>query len=74
MVARPVISILILLNSYRRLFVLVQKMHFKTANVPRIEAAIRVYALLRRVNNIQSDVTKKMISMLLHPYPKVLPL
>ncbi|KAK2808305.1 hypothetical protein FQN50_004864 [Emmonsiellopsis sp. PD_5] len=37
----------------------------------RMEAAIKVYALLWRINVMRGDVTKKFTSMLLHPYPKI---
>ncbi|KAI1946891.1 hypothetical protein LOZ12_003264 [Ophidiomyces ophidiicola] len=55
----------------RKLFVLTQKFHFKCSNIPRIEAAVKLYAVLLRQNSIRMDVLKKMISMLLHPYPKI---
>lgn len=37
----------------------------------RIEAAIKVYALLWRLNVVRGDAMKKLTGMLLHPYPKV---
>lgn len=52
-------------------FVLIQKFHYKSANMPRIEAAIRVYAALLRQQSIRRTVMKKMLAMLLHTYPKV---
>ncbi|KAL1967896.1 hypothetical protein VTN77DRAFT_2313 [Rasamsonia byssochlamydoides] len=58
-------------TSLRKLFVLVQKAHYKSSNIPRLEAAIRVYAALSRVASIRMDVLKKLTSMLLHPYPKI---
>lgn len=56
---------------FRRVFVLVQKAHFKTANIARLEAAIRVYAALSRIDNLRGDILKKLTSMLLHPFPRV---
>lgn len=57
--------------SLRKLFVLVQKAHYKSSNIPRLEAAIRVYSALSRVPSTRMDALKKLTSMLLHPYPKV---
>ncbi|PGH14144.1 hypothetical protein AJ79_03262 [Helicocarpus griseus UAMH5409] len=57
--------------NYRKLFITVQKFHFKSANMSRMEAAIKVYALLWRMNVIRSDAMKKLTGMLLHPYPKI---
>ncbi|PGH27004.1 hypothetical protein AJ80_01388 [Polytolypa hystricis UAMH7299] len=57
--------------NYRKLFTLVQKSHFKSSNMPRIEAAIKIYSILWRVLSLRNEVTKKMMSMLLHPYPKI---
>ncbi|KAL5364108.1 tubulin folding cofactor D C terminal-domain-containing protein [Aspergillus floccosus] len=57
--------------SFRRLFVLVQKAHFKSSNIARLEAAIRIYAPLSRLEPLRADVLKKMTAMLLHPFPRV---
>ncbi|KAL1955206.1 hypothetical protein VTO42DRAFT_8918 [Malbranchea cinnamomea] len=56
---------------YKKLFVLTQKFHFKSSSILRIDAAIRLYASLRRIESIRGVVTKKLTSLLLHPYPKV---
>lgn len=45
--------------------------HFKSSNIHRLEAAIRVYASLARLDQLRGDVLKKMIGMLLHPFPTV---
>ncbi|KAL4771088.1 tubulin folding cofactor D C terminal-domain-containing protein [Aspergillus nidulans var. acristatus] len=55
----------------RKLFVLVQKAHFKTSSIARLEAAIRAYAPLSRLDQVRADVLKKLTGMLLHPFPKV---
>ncbi|PYI15269.1 tubulin-specific chaperone D [Aspergillus violaceofuscus CBS 115571] len=68
----------------REIFVLVQKAHFKSPNLARLEAAVRVYAPLSRVAEdldgdgdvdgaaaLQKDVRKKMTGLLLHPFPRV---
>ncbi|PWY95857.1 hypothetical protein BO94DRAFT_482772 [Aspergillus sclerotioniger CBS 115572] len=57
--------------SLRRLFVLVQKAHFKSSNIARLEAAVRTYAPLSRIEQLHTDVLKKMTAMLLHPFPRV---
>ncbi|EGE83692.2 beta-tubulin cofactor d [Blastomyces dermatitidis ATCC 18188] len=57
--------------NYHKLFVLVQKFHFKSANMARIEAAIKIYSLLWRMGVIKGDAMKKLTGMLLHPYPKI---
>ncbi|KAH8425353.1 tubulin-specific chaperone D [Aspergillus melleus] len=57
--------------SFRKLFVLVQKAHFKTSNIARLEAAIRVYACLCRLEPLRTEALKKMTGMLLHPFPRV---
>ena len=58
-------------RSFRKLFVLVQKAHFKTSNIARLEAATRVYACLSRLESLRTEALKKMTGMLLHPFPRV---
>ncbi|PLB42066.1 tubulin folding cofactor D C terminal-domain-containing protein [Aspergillus candidus] len=58
-------------TSFRKLFVAVQKAHFKTANVARLEAAVKIYASLSRLEALRAEVLKKMTGMLLHPFPRV---
>lgn len=48
-----------------------QKAHFKTTNMARLEAAIKAYAPLCRLGHLRAEVLKKMVSMLLHPFPRV---
>ncbi|KAL4931520.1 tubulin-specific chaperone D [Aspergillus undulatus] len=55
----------------RKLFVAVQKAHFKTSNIARLEAAIRAYAPLSRMEQVRADVLKKLTGLLLHPFPRV---
>ncbi|KAM5445614.1 hypothetical protein MaudCBS49596_007350 [Microsporum audouinii] len=55
----------------KKLFRLVQKSHFKSTNIPRIEAALKVYFSLYGYSTMRRDATSKMINMLLHPYPKI---
>jgi hypothetical protein len=55
----------------RKLFLLVQKAHYKSSNIPRLEAAISVYAALSRIAPMRMDALKKLTALLLHPYPKI---
>jgi hypothetical protein len=56
---------------FRRVFVLVQKAHFRSSNIQRLESAVKVYAALSRLDSLRSDVLKKMTGLLLHPFPRV---
>jgi hypothetical protein len=58
-------------KSLKKLFLLTQKAHFKSSNIPRLEGAIKVYAALSRATELRVDILKKLTAMLLHPYPKV---
>uniref|UniRef100_A0A093VT36 Tubulin-specific chaperone D n=1 Tax=Talaromyces marneffei PM1 TaxID=1077442 RepID=A0A093VT36_TALMA len=57
-------------ESLKKLFLLTQKAHFKSSNIPRLEGAIKVYASLSRAPELRTDILKKLTAMLLHPYPK----
>ncbi|QQK44174.1 Tubulin-specific chaperone D, putative [Penicillium digitatum] len=57
--------------SFRKLFTLVQKAHFRSANMARLEAAVKVYATLSRIDSLRDSVLKKMTGLLLHPFPRV---
>ncbi|CAI7615565.1 unnamed protein product [Penicillium crustosum] len=57
--------------SFRKLFTLVQKAHFRSANIARLEAAVKVYAALSRIDSLRDGVLKKMTGLLLHPFPRV---
>lgn len=56
---------------FRKLFLLVQKAHFRSANIARMEGAVKVYAALSGIGNLRGDVLKKLTAMLLHPFPRV---
>lgn len=56
---------------FRKVFVLVQKAHFRSSNIQRLESAVKVYAALSRLEAVRSDVLKKMTGLLLHPFPRV---
>ncbi|KAJ6036942.1 Tubulin-specific chaperone D C-terminal [Penicillium herquei] len=56
---------------FQKTFVLVQKAHFRSANIIRLEAAVRVYAALSGLKPLREDILKKLTAMLLHPFPRV---
>lgn len=56
---------------FRRIFVLVQKSHFRSSNIARLEAAVKVYAALSRLEPLRTDTLKKLTGLLLHPFPRV---
>ncbi|KAJ5098458.1 hypothetical protein N7532_005459 [Penicillium argentinense] len=56
---------------FRKVFVLVQKSHFRSSNIARLEAAIKAYAALSRLEALRTDVLKKLSGLLLHPFPRV---
>jgi hypothetical protein len=37
----------------------------------RLEAAVKAYAALTRIDSMRADVLKKMTGLLLHPFPRV---
>jgi len=47
---------------------LTQKAHYKTSNIRKLEASIKIYGGLLEV---YPDAIEKLTSMLLHPYPNV---
>ncbi|KAJ6078960.1 hypothetical protein N7467_008713 [Penicillium canescens] len=57
--------------SFRKLFILIQKSHLRSANMARLEAAVKAYAALTRINSMRADVLKKMTGLLLHPFPRI---
>lgn len=56
---------------FRKVFLLVQKAHFRSSNIQRLESAVKVYAALSRLDYLRIDVLKKMTGLLLHPFPRV---
>ncbi|KAH6673464.1 tubulin folding cofactor D C terminal-domain-containing protein [Halenospora varia] len=56
---------------WSRLFFLVQKAHFKTGNVRKLEGAVRVYAGFLEIPSINGEVEKKLRGMLRHNFPRV---
>lgn len=56
---------------FRSVFVLIQHAHFRSSNIARLEAAVRAYASLARLEPLRNGVLKKMTGFLIHPFPKV---
>lgn len=56
---------------FRNVFVIVQKAHFRSSNLARLEAAVKVYAALARLEPLRADALKKLSGLLLHPFPRV---
>lgn len=56
---------------FRQVFMLVQKSHFHSSNIARIEAAVKVYASLSRLGTLRADTLKKLTGLLVHPFPRV---
>ena len=57
--------------AWRRLFNEVRKAHFKSGNIQKIEAAVKIYAGMMAVPRVRAEVQEKLCSMLLHPYPRI---
>jgi len=68
-------------TSFRGVFILTQRVGYKSGNVMKLLACVRMYvplqwsdnryAALLSVENIRKEVLKKLLSMLLHPLPRV---
>lgn len=57
--------------AWKRFFTEVRKAHFKSGNVQKIEAAVKIYAGMLAVPRVRAEVQEKLCSMLLHAYPKI---
>jgi len=57
---------------WRSLLSTVQKLHHKSADVPKLLAAVNVYRGLAEIESIRGEVVKKLLSMLAtNPYPRI---
>jgi hypothetical protein len=59
------------LMSFRPLFIVTQKVAYKSGNITKILACVRMYAAFLNVCGMEKETLKKMCSMLLHPLPRV---
>lgn len=58
----------------RKLWKVVRKAHFKSTNLRKLEAAVRIYAGLAAHGEMRENGLAKLRDLLLHPYPSVSPL
>ncbi|KAJ6262077.1 hypothetical protein Dda_2881 [Drechslerella dactyloides] len=56
---------------FQDLFTMTQKAHFKTGNVAKLTGAVKIYNGLASVQSARTLSIKKLVSMLLHPFPKI---
>jgi hypothetical protein len=57
--------------SFRILLSYTQKAHFKSSNMQKLHLALNVYRGLGTIEATRADTITKVMSMLLHPFPKV---
>ncbi|KAI9830641.1 MAG: hypothetical protein M1819_005451 [Sarea resinae] len=55
----------------RTLLSLLQKAHYKSPSIPKLEAAVRLYTGLVEISSIRDEVVRKLASMLVHPFPMI---
>ena len=58
-------------TSFRTLLAYTQKAHFKSSHMQKLHLALSVYRGLGTNPSTRTDTLTKVISMLLHPFPKV---
>lgn len=58
--------------SWRGFYNVIQRSHFKSRNVQKLEAAVKIYAAFSEVPSLRQDATMKLMKMLKHPFPKVI--
>ncbi|KAI9852129.1 MAG: hypothetical protein M1838_001753 [Thelocarpon superellum] len=56
---------------WRPLLALVQQAHYKSGSVGKLEAAVKVYTGFADIASVREAALTKLVSMLLHPFPKV---
>ncbi|KAI9731387.1 MAG: hypothetical protein M1834_005293 [Cirrosporium novae-zelandiae] len=56
---------------FRTLLSLIQKSHYKSTNIQKLETAPKIYIHLLEIPSIKDEAMKKLVSMLLHPFPGV---
>lgn len=57
----------------KKVFVETQKAHYRTSSVQKLSAAVRVYRslALAELGALRKEVVRKLVMMLLHPFPRV---
>ncbi|KAI9787283.1 MAG: hypothetical protein M1816_007697 [Peltula sp. TS41687] len=56
---------------WHSLFVVIPKIHFKSTNMSKLEAAIKIYSTLASIRSVRKEALAILTGMLLHPFPKV---
>ncbi|KAL9638425.1 MAG: hypothetical protein Q9164_001558 [Protoblastenia rupestris] len=56
---------------WRNLFTTINKAHFKSTDIRRLEAAIAVYSALTAIHKVKIDVLRKLCDMLRNPFAKI---
>lgn len=57
--------------SWSALFDAIQKSHYKSGKVQKLETAVKVYAGLTKVSTLRKAILRKLTSLLRHPFAKV---
>jgi tubulin-specific chaperone D len=55
----------------QRIWNVVRKAHFKSTNIRKLEAAVKIYASLAIQGDMRRKSLGKLEDLLLHPYPNV---
>jgi tubulin-specific chaperone D len=58
-------------SSARRLWNVVRKAHFRSTNIRKLEAAVKIYGALAAHGDMRKNALGKLGDLLLHPYPTV---
>jgi hypothetical protein len=54
--------------TWRSLYILIQKAHYQSSNIRKLEACVRLYGGLMEV---YPEAVERLMSMLLHRYPQI---
>lgn len=57
---------------WRGFYNVIQRSHFKSRNVQKLEAVVKIYAALSEVAPLRDVAKTKLTDMLKHPFPKVI--
>ncbi|KAI9800273.1 MAG: hypothetical protein M1833_003387 [Piccolia ochrophora] len=56
---------------FQSVLIAVRETHYKSRSIPKLTASIHVYSGLAQLPSVRSAAVAKLISLLLHPYPRV---
>lgn len=57
---------------WRAFYNVIQRSHFKSRSVQKLEAVVKIYAALSEVAPLRDVAKTKLTAMLKHPFPKVM--